>query len=380
MTAEFQEIGHSGGKIQIRVATAPDSGKKSYQIKYTHSRPVPSALIQLYALPQGIPLEEVNAIGFGEPIPSPSVPGAWLVMVCSDSTGEFGHHCPKCEGYWRSGPWPALCPYCRLEAPPIEFLSDAQNAFIQQHCACMNEIINSDVDGTFEIDMDAVADAVGADTPKPAFYVSEQSQQHQFRCSACRAFNDVLGRYAYCSACGTRNDLAIFKSESIPTIRDALRTTNRAEDALRSAVSTFDSVVAQYAKQLTTLVPMTRKRLDRLRKRFHDFEDVTSTLKTFFDIDIGKDVRPEDLAFIALEFHRRHVFEHNGGEVDEAYLQKSGDTSVKLRQFIRETPENVHRLLDLLNQIATNLHNGFHSIIPVLPGPIEWAQKRRTTS
>jgi hypothetical protein len=31
-------------------------------------------------------------------------------------------------------------------------------------------------------------------------------------------------------------------------------------------------------------------------------------------------------------FQRRHVYEHNGGEVDEKYLGDSGDTSVRLKQ------------------------------------------------
>ncbi|OTP74276.1 hypothetical protein [Caballeronia sordidicola] len=38
-------------------------------------------------------------------------------------------------------------------------------------------------------------------------------------------------------------------------------------------------------------------------------------------------------------FHRRHVYEHNGGEVDERYLKESGDTTVWLKQHIHETQE-----------------------------------------
>ncbi|ENE1251940.1 hypothetical protein [Stenotrophomonas maltophilia group sp. Smal32] len=375
MTAEFQEIGHSGGRIEVRVMTHHDSGRRAYQLRYVHRRAVPAILIQLYALPQGIALEPVDAAGIGEATTPPSVPGAWLVMICSDSTGQFGHRCPRCEGYWRSGPWPAICPYCRFEAPPISFLSNAQNAFIRQYCARMSEAFDSDEDGVIEIDMDAVADAVGADTPKPAFYVSEQSQQHQFDCAACRSFNDVLGRYAYCSSCGTRNDLAVFKGESVSAIREILNSNNRAEDAVRSAVSAFDSFAGQYAKQLAVLVPMTNRRLDRLRRRFHNFDETASMFSSFFDIDIGRDLRSEDLKFIALQFHRRHVFEHNGGEVDEVYLRESGDTSVKLKQVIRESSASAHRLLDLLGRVANNLHAGFHSIIPVRSAPIEWARE-----
>lgn len=375
MTEDFQEIGHSGGRVTIQFGTNPETGARGYQLGWSHSRPVPAALIQLYALPQGIPLETVAAMGIGQPIPPPSVPGAWLVMLCSDSTGQFGHHCPRCSNYWRSGPFPAFCPYCRLTAEPLAFLSEAQRAFIQQYCAVMAEGLDSGADGVFEIDMDAVADAVGADTPKPAFYVSEQSQQHKFNCAECGEFNDVIGRYVYCSKCGTRNDLEVFRKDTIPAIRDNLNAGGRPEDAIRNSVSAFDSLVAQYAKQLSALVPLTKARQDKLRRKFHDFNDVTSTFLDIFDVDLKNGIRPADAQFIALEFHRRHVFEHNGGEVDEAYLRRSGDASVKLRQFIRENPENAHRLLDLLAKVAANLHDGFHSLIPVRNEPIEWARK-----
>ena len=36
---------------------------------------------------------------------------------------------------------------------------------------------------------------MGKQGEKPAFYVSEQSQQRKFTCVACEEFNDVLGRF-----------------------------------------------------------------------------------------------------------------------------------------------------------------------------------------
>jgi hypothetical protein len=76
-------------------------------------------------------------------------------------------------------------------------------------------------------------------------------------------------------------------------------------------------------------------------------------------------------------FMRRHVYEHNGGEVDQQYLDKSGDTTVRLKQHIRETREDAHRLIGLVNKIATNLHNGFHQLLPPRDAPIKaFAEKK----
>ena len=63
-------------------------------------------------------------------------------------------------------------------------------------------------------------------------------------------------------------------------------------------------------------------------------------------------------------FHRRHVYEHNAGEVDQKYLDDSRDTTVQLKQHIHETRKDVHDLLGFLAQMFWNLHSGFHEILP----------------
>ena len=58
-----------------------------------------------------------------------------------------------------------------------------------------------------------------------------------------------------------------------------------------------------------------------------------------------------------------------GGKVDQQYLDESGDTSVRLKQVIRESQDGGHTLLNALVKIARNLHSGFHDLIKVAQGP-----------
>ena len=44
-------------------------------------------------------------------------------------------------------------------------------------------------------------------------------------------------------------------------------------------------------------------------------------IKEIFGIDILEGLDPEDVAFAKLIFHRRHVYEHKGGEADENTLR-----------------------------------------------------------
>jgi hypothetical protein len=371
VVSEFEEIGHSGGRITFSITT-DDTGQRSYQVTFSGSRPVPMVMIAVYALPQGVPVESIQLGGIGQPWNPPPFPGCFPVFIASDSQGKFGHNCPRCNGYWRSGPWPNLCPYCAAEASGYEFLSEAQLRYVRHYCEVLSDALDCEDDGEVVIDMDAVADAAGKEGEKPSFYVSEQSQQRKFTCGACGEFNDILGRFGYCSLCGTRNDLADFEEQTVLTIRERLNSGHTPEDCIRDAVASFDSFVAQVAKQLVNRIPLTERRRNRLTKqRFYDLEEVRATFTNWFDIDMCAGMKADAYHFVARMFHRRHVYEHNGGEVDQKYLDDSGDTTVRLKQRIHETQQDAHSLLGLLVKMARNIHSTFHELFPPIPGPIK---------
>ena len=58
---EFPEIAHSGGKITLDVEV-DEQGNVGYSMGYSHSRPTPVTLIQVYALPQGVPVERMSSV------------------------------------------------------------------------------------------------------------------------------------------------------------------------------------------------------------------------------------------------------------------------------------------------------------------------------
>jgi len=80
---------------------------------------------------------------------------------------------------------------------------------------------------------------------------------------------------------------------------------------------------------------------------------------------------------VEIMFYRRHVYEHNGGEVDQQYLDRSGDTTVRLKQHIHETQQGAHDLLSSLVKMARNVHSGFHELLPTIPEPITAFEKRK---
>jgi Zn finger protein HypA/HybF involved in hydrogenase expression len=376
MSTEFQEIAHSGGQVTLNFRT--EEGRRLVSHGFRHCRPNAWAGVQYYVLMPGIVVEVAPIYGIGVPTPPPSIPGCFPVMIMSDSQGKFGHNCPACRGYWRSDAIPLICPYCAHEDSSQNFLSDAQRRYVHHYARLFDEGVHQDGDTEYVIDMDAVADASGKEGEKPAFYVSDVSQQHQFTCTACDQFNDVLGHFAFCSSCGTRNDRDVFENETVMGIRERLNKGGDPSTAVKEAVSAFDTVAGQYAKQLLRLVPLSERRRNVLKTmRFHNFVRVVEVFREWFDIELVEGIKESEQAFVKLRFHRRHVYEHNGGEVDQKYLDDSGDTSVVLKQVIRETREDAHSLIGSLIKVVRNLHKGFHDLLPPAPEPIKYFEERK---
>ena len=374
VNSDFQEIAHCGGKITFSITTS--DGRRQYQIGFTHSSPTPSVTFGVWALPQGIAVGVYNLIG-SEP---PPVPGCFPVLISSDSEGMFGHQCPACNGYWRCRSGGFVCPYCAANIDTHESLTDAQRQYVAQYCQMLSAALEEEQDGEHTIDMNAVADAVGKASKKPPFYYAEQSQQNKFTCDACGQFNDVLGIFGYCSMCGTRNGLQELDA-SIRRLRDRINAAGKYEDCVPDAVSAFDSFAAQYAKELLRRIPMTPHRRSLFEKPFHDLKSVAERFRSAFDIDVLSGLSDAEINFCTIRFHRRHVYEHQGGEADHKYIEDSGDTTVQPKQALRETQETVHRLAGLVFRMAANLHSGFHTIFPPHEAPItEYRRRKKATT
>jgi hypothetical protein len=269
------------------------------------------------------------------------------------------------------------CPYCGIRALIPDFLTAGQTRYLQAFCELIADAMASDADGKHAVDMDEVADAVDKDVPKPSFYYAEEQQQNKFRCSACGEFNDILGRYGYCSSCGSHNGASELEAD-INQIRDRIKTTTEYEACAKDVVSAFDSFARQLAKQLASRIPMTSaRRKDWERKLFHNLKPCADGLRDAFDIHALKSLSADEIGFASLMFHRRHVYEHNGGEVDNKYIQDTGDTSVRPKQVIRETIDTASRIADLVLRMGHNVANGFHQIFP--PEEMPLALRRQQT-
>jgi hypothetical protein len=376
---EFQEIGHCGGHLVVNMKTM-DDGQRGIQFGFRHSRPTPASVFGIYALPQGFPVGNMDFGGMDDGSNSLPTRDCLPVFIASDSLGMFGHQCPRCKEYWRStgapSKWKMTCPYCGLRNETYYFRTDGQRRYINAFCEFVAQAMQSEEDGEHIVDMDKVADAVGKEGEKPKFYYAEESQQNKYKCAYCDALNDILGRYGYCAVCGTHNGLTELEGE-IVGVRKRINEGQPCEACLKDAISSFDSYARQIAKQLAIRIPMTPDRKKEWKKKlFHNLKACAEALRTAFDIDMLKQLDQDNIDFAALMFCRRHVYEHNGGEVDERYIRKSGDASVRPKQVIRESRETVLRTADLVMKMGRNIHDGFHETFAPEEMPLKIARRR----
>ena len=364
VTQDFQEIAHSGGKIIFDISVDPD-GRPQFRVTVTGSRPVPMRMFAIYALPQGIPVGDLYIGGIGQPWNPAPHPSCLPVFIASDSEGYFGHQCPDCGKYWRSGTLVRVCPYCLGHGEAFEFLTPAHLAYVKHYARTLYDGVRATQPGQSNqvtIDMDAIVD--GAVVPKPDFYHPGTSQQTRFECVRCQVANDIRGRYGFCSRCGWRNNLADLKAQ-IEIVREEMNAGRLApEEAVKRIVSVVDACCRDWAAQLAALPMRPRRRKEVLETLFHGI-DATDVLKRTFDIDLLKGMDHET-EFLRIMFQRRHVFEHEGGVATHRYLDESGDKSITEGTLIRETRENAHRLASCVVRMATNFETGFHEIFHVV--------------
>ncbi|MEQ1866569.1 MAG: hypothetical protein ABL996_18180 [Micropepsaceae bacterium] len=366
---DFGEIGHTGGKVTFLIESNVD-GHIRYATRWTHSRPTPATLCAVYVHPDGFVCGTIVMGGMGQDWSPPPFPDCIAVMMASDSEGCFGHECPSCTKHFRTSAIPATfpltCPYCGIRAESFRFLTPPQNAYIEHYLEKFKTGIadvppNSKLE--IVIDMDAIADAIPG-KPRPDFYPASITQQTRFKCAKCDGFNDVRGRYAYCADCGWRNNKATAE-DALRRIREKLNADQLTPaEAVKQAVSEFDSVSRNFVDELERRVPMKATRRKELQSLlFHRLEQAERLLKETFAIDFLQKL-DADRDFIMRMFLRRHVYEHDGGVATARYIKESGDTVVKEGDLIRETKENAHNLVGLINRMLASFDDDFHEIFP----------------
>lgn len=357
MLMDFEEIAHSGGKLNF--------GNSGYGIH--HSNFNACRFYILCVSFNGIPLMSADIKGLGVSInmPQPSVP----VIMISDKEGFFGMRCSSCKEYFRTTSRNDLmyCPYCGEWHYGIDFLTENQKQYVNSYIKVFLKSLEEGRD--VELDLDSIMGNL-SDNRSPFVY-TEQRQQKRIKCS-CGIIYDILGEYGGCPICNKRNSLEVLL-ERLAVLEDRVinpifgkdeREKREKEwiETLKNCVSDFEAL-GNDLKQLLLILPATPRRKNDIRDL--NFQNVTyanDKLKNWYGIDFLLGISEEDKNFIIRSFGRRHLFTHNAGVVDQEYLDKTGDTTVRLRERLHIRSREVKRLIELVGKMGQQLFEEFDSL------------------
>lgn len=356
---EFEKIPHAGGKAILR-----RDGSVIYEGMSSHAW----AAFQLQVSLNGV------IWGFLTPMARDRIPLFTIpVMVISDVEGYWGRKCPACEQYCRVNGIERLmyCPYCRVRDHVVNFTTDDQYDYIQAFTKRVHDYYTEGGEAVDEvIDLDEMIR--GLNLRKDSFVYSEERQQKRVECGPCKVCYDILGLYGCCPICGRPNTFDVLAQRldgfkvrvENPRFGEEHREQREAEwvDILKDCYSEYESFSNDLRKRLLT-IPMTPKRRKELEDiNFQRLSVASDKLKEMVGVDQLAKLAEDDKAFLNKCVQRRHLFAHRGGVVDQEYLDKANDTSVRLGQKVHVRSKDVRRLIEIIRTLGRTLFEGYCSI------------------
>jgi DNA-directed RNA polymerase subunit RPC12/RpoP len=366
---EFAEIESCGGTYKL----IKQLDGVAMNVSFTGAG---AGLLQMGVSLDGQHLEFWPALGIDQrprQAPSPMVPA----FLPTDRLGLFGRQCPDCHTYFRTNGIAQVmqCPYCGTRAPLEAFTTKNQADFLNRQRELWNTAFHGGDDIT--IDLDQIARELPQN--RPNWVPREQVQQFLFLCEKCDSSTDILGEYGACPRCGYRNSLSVLKKhlevldqefkQADAELKDQSGRSEKWKSLLPRHVSAFEAMADDIKAQLLRL-PMVPKRREEVGLlSFQQIRRANEALQKWFGIDIFYRFKQDDQNFMHREFNRRHLIIHKAGRVDDEYIQKTGDSSVKLNQTIRVRSEDISRLSRLVLECGENLFEQFNSITSLRSRP-----------
>ncbi len=295
------------------------------------------------------------------------------IKIPLDDNGYFDRKCPddKCGKYFKVKfeDWKSIvrdeavyCPICRHEEPATEWNTEEQQEYIKQ--SALNAIKDE-----FSQAMAIDAQRFNAKQKRGFINISLSYKpgqlilpispevlkelEHNYRCNRCNCHYSYFGTAYFCPSCGTENVEGSI-SESIRNIR---LFTQKEKELKQSYSETFtpqetESIFSQILEDnFCKIVSLFQKYTETLFAQTPGSAQVKVRKNAFQNLDESSQ-KWKELKLIGYEdifeaqkypkfkeyFQIRHLFAHNGGVVDQSFMEKiQGSYTIGQRIIINST-------------------------------------------
>ena len=320
------------------------------------------------------------------------------ISIPTDEDGYFGRECPACEAPFkmRHDEYEALpdeieltCPYCGHREEHSAFMSSAQHARVMAAAEGLAEQwlhgqVNDMLSRTFgqrssrprrSDSFISIDWSYTPGTPPPVRDLPaavEEQTRRIVECSTCGNHHAVYSATSFCPVCGPRPATEKVL-EAITAAREALAVEDRlgederetlraagvferfAVDAIESTASLFEMFARE---QFTRRVADAETRTAGKGNIFQRLDDTAQLFADHAGIDVVELAGGERWSRLKRAFARRHVLTHNGGIVDEKFLDRVPDSSLRLGQRLVVRRADAVQALDELEALVRAVHAG----------------------
>jgi len=301
------------------------------------------------------------------------------VQFPTDEKGFTGRQCPSpdCKNYFKiefgtglkGDDLPCHCPYCGYSANQSEFSTDDQIEYAKS--VAIRKIsdaffkdfkkleFNHKPRGSFDIGLSMKVQRPRVSAIK---HYQEEELETEVVCSNCTLRYAIYGAFAYCPDCATHNSLEILE-QNFSLLEKQLVLAEREggelgrqliEDGLENAVSTFDAFGREVCATFIKKHP-SQKSLTGIS--FQNLESAHKKVLATVNVDMSSFLVGNEWQELLISFQKRHVLTHKLGVVDQAYVDRTGDTSLPVGRKLQLSPAEVRNVVAILEKLGKGLQS-----------------------
>ncbi len=268
------------------------------------------------------------------------------------------------------------CPFCRHEAPADHWSTKKQVEHGKSEVLSMikGEIHNamlSDAQGFNRrqpkggfISMSLKVSG-GRKCTQPIPAKAGELMQLDITCEECNTRFSVIGSAYFCPACGHNSVARMFK-DSLRKINAKVNIVGIIKDVLIDKVGEDEVEITGRSLVESCIIDgvvafqkYCEGRYEKFGKApFNAFQRLKQGSK-LWEKAVGsgysKWLNTKELSDLNILFQKRHILSHNEGIVDQAYIDKSGDTSYGAGQRIVVSPKDIGALLGCLEKLSESI-------------------------
>lgn len=316
------------------------------------------------------------------------------ISIPTDEDGMVGRECPNedCSpGYFKiklgtgiaEHQETAFCPYCRTEAEPSNFTTQAQKdyaiALVKNHAVNgINRMLKKSLGlnsagkkkisaGLFSIEM-SLKPGRPDYVPRPL----EEELRRDIVCSNCGLEHSVFGLATWCADCG-QDIFLVHVDKEFQVIEKMLSAVDKRreelgarvagrdiENAIEDMVSIFEAVMKiitsrHLMKQGASADEAADILEKQIRNQYQNIKSAQEVFKKFIGIDLFEGLSDMSLEALTLIFEKRHPITHNLGIIDRKYLTRVRSGELQGRE-IKVSSQEMFDMIEIARSIVSSVY------------------------